>query len=197
MNTVILHHTPFGLLKISAPEDGGYQATADRISAELRGLYLLEEVVSGTKTWSREVCALTGNTNLVAGLEADLQRGSLERYYMGVYCLWLKQKNGQPHFPMSFYTHRVPSDSGYYYGYGLYYHVPKADTAGLAALKTYYSRLQALTHSLNGRLYNYSWHDWSVDTYRDVYGPDWTSHVDFKRQLDPEMFLNADVLPFE
>ena len=69
MDTVSLHHTPFGLLKISAPEDGGYQATADRISAELRGLDLLEEVVSGTKTWSREVCALTGNTNLVAGLD--------------------------------------------------------------------------------------------------------------------------------
>ena len=69
MNSVSLHHTPFGLLNISAPEDGGYQATADRISAELRGLDLLEEVVSGTKTWSREVCALTGNTNLVAGLD--------------------------------------------------------------------------------------------------------------------------------
>ena len=57
MDTVSLHHTPFGLLKISAPEDGGYQATADRFEAELRGLDLLEEVVSGTKTWSREcVC---------------------------------------------------------------------------------------------------------------------------------------------
>ena len=74
-------------------------------------------------------------------VEDDLQHGALERYYMGVYCLWLKEKSGQPHFPMSFYSHRVPSDSGYYYGYGLYFHVPKADPAGLAALKSYYTRL--------------------------------------------------------
>ena len=129
-------------------------------------------------------------------VEADLQQGSLERYYMGVYCLWLKQKNGQPHFPMSFYSHRVPSDSGYYYGYGLYFHVPKRDTEGLAALQAYYSRLQEFTHSLDGRLYNYSWHDWSRDTYREVYGQDWESLVNYKRLVDPEMILNPDALPY-
>ena len=115
---------------------------------------------------------------------------------MGVYCLWLKQKNGQPHFPMSFYSHRVPSDSGYYYGYGLYFHVPKRDTEGLAALQAYYSRLQEFTHSLDGRLYNYSWHDWSRDTYREVYGQDWESLVNYKRLVDPEMILNPDALPY-
>ncbi len=69
MNGVSLHHTEFGLLNLTPQSKRAMHPTDERIRAELRGLGLLDSVVSMAKTWSRELCALTGNTTLVAILD--------------------------------------------------------------------------------------------------------------------------------
>ena len=69
MTGVTLHHTPFGLLDLSSSKSWATQPTPEQISAELRGLGLLDSVVESATTWGRELCALTGNTTLVAALD--------------------------------------------------------------------------------------------------------------------------------
>ena len=167
------------------------------LDALIAGEWGLSKTPTHVPFWNEFVFpTFAGFRTFTEAVEKELQGGALRRYYMGVYCLWLKSRPEQPHFPMSFYSHRTPSDSGYHYGYGLYYHVPRTDTAGLEALHSYYRELQTLAHSLDGRLYNYSWHDWSLDTYRQVYGPDWDSTTAHKAEVDPGYLLNPDVLPF-
>jgi hypothetical protein len=69
MDSVSLHHTEFGLLDLTLQSKHAMQPTPDRINAELRGLGLLDSVVASAKSWGRELCALTGNTTLVAALD--------------------------------------------------------------------------------------------------------------------------------
>lgn len=69
MTVVKLHHTEFGLLDLTPPSKEALQPMPERIAAELRGLGLLESVVTMAKTWGREVCAMTGNTTLITAVE--------------------------------------------------------------------------------------------------------------------------------
>ncbi len=69
MTGVSLHHTEFGLLDLTHQSKFARKPTPEQINAELRGLDLLDSVVSSSKSWGRELCALTGNTTLVAVLD--------------------------------------------------------------------------------------------------------------------------------
>ena len=69
MTSVTLYHTEFGLLDLTLQSKRSMPATPERINAELRGLGLLDSVVASAKSWGRELCALTGNTTLVAALD--------------------------------------------------------------------------------------------------------------------------------
>lgn len=69
MMDVSLHHTPFGLLDLTCSSTGVIQPPIERINAEMRGLSLLDSVLGMAKSWDRELCALSGTTTLVAGLD--------------------------------------------------------------------------------------------------------------------------------
>ena len=58
--------TPFGLLTLE-PNDG--VLTSGRLRAELRGLELLNGIVSTAKTWSRKCSTDSWNTLLVTGMD--------------------------------------------------------------------------------------------------------------------------------
>ncbi|MEC8632376.1 MAG: hypothetical protein VXY10_02940, partial [Candidatus Thermoplasmatota archaeon] len=58
--------TPFGLLTLE-PNDGAL--TSGRLRAELRGLELLNGIVSTAKAWSRKCSTDSWNTLLVTGLD--------------------------------------------------------------------------------------------------------------------------------
>ena len=68
-HTVTLYHTGFGLLDLTPQSTKAMQPPPERVEAELRGLSLLDSVVTTAKSWGRELCALTGNTTLVAALD--------------------------------------------------------------------------------------------------------------------------------
>ena len=80
---------------------------------------------------------------------------------------------------------------------GTYFHVPKSDEVGVARLERLTEELQRLAHAEGGRLYLYTHHKHCAEDLERYYGDDWREVVDLKRELDPELLLNGDILPFD
>ena len=131
-------------------------------------------------------------------VEALLGDPELFQYYFGLYFLILRDPPDRPHSPLSLYGPDWPAVPNHLrLGVGTYFHVPKSDEVGVARLERLTEELQRLAHAEGGRLYLYTHHRHCAEDLERYYGDDWREVVDLKRELDPELLLNGDILPFD
>ena len=128
--------------------------------------------------------------------DRELQRAERWNNFFDMYMLPLKHVEGALHFPLSFFPSEGEPEGGYHYGVGFYYRVPLDRPAELEAAISFIREAQDTMRALGGRPYLHGWQDWDSDRFKSVYGSDWATFCALKKQVDPDLLINGDVLPF-